>query len=486
MRAAINLEAIFALLVLAGIALRRSNSQAPPQPGQSRWNLLLLLAIPAAYLWTLTFPLLSDDFVHIGFALHFKPSKIVELFTVPAIDRFFRPLGYISYAIDALWAGHSPALWHLGTLLIHFANCLLVYLVARQAGLARFFAVTAALLFGLHGSRPESVTWIACRFDLIATLFVLATLLLYLRWTRKPARWIYALALATCLLALISKEAAYVLPLLLLLVTPRPQWRAAVPFAAITAAVFLYRWHLLSGIGGYQTEANTPAILNFSILRTANALFLRLWATLFFPVNWTEPAQWWLWIALVIGIVAYAVLAWQGRRDYRSLAFLAFAFVAALPVQHLLLIGANLEKSRVLYLSSAGFAIFLASVIQGLRKPDWRTPIAICLVAFQVACLEHNLITWRGVSLVAKQACDSVAAALQGNQQTVTVLDLPNDLRGVYFFHKGMPDCLEVGHGIDIRRVREDYADLVFRWDPQAEVVTQLSPVPPAPSATER
>jgi hypothetical protein len=41
----------------------------------------------------------------------------------------------------------------------------------------------------------------------------------------------------------------------------------------------------------------------------------------------------------------------------------------------------------------------------------------------------------------------------------------------VYFFHKGMPDCLEIGHGIDIRRVRENGADLVFHWDPQSETV---------------
>jgi hypothetical protein len=64
-----------------------------------------------------------------------------------------------------------------------------------------------------------------------------------------------------------------------------------------------------------------------------------------------------------------------------------------------------------------------------------------------------------------------VAASLEGNQKTVTVLDLPNVLRGVYFFHKGMPDCLEVGHGIDLRRVREDHADVVFHWDPQSETV---------------
>ncbi len=463
MRGVINLEAAFALLVICAIGIRLAKSK-PSEAGERKIWLLLLLVIPAALLWTLSIPLVSDDFVHIGYALHFTPDKIIGLFTIPAGDHFFRPLGYLSYALDARWAGNSPALWHLATLLIHFANCALVYLLARRTGLTRFFAATAAVIFGIHGSRPEAVTWIACRFDLLATFFVLATLILFLRGNR----WI---ALATAFLALISKESAYVLPVLLLLITPWPQWRRVAPFAALTGAVFAYRWHLLSGIGGYQTAAHTPAILAFNFLRTANALLLRLWAALFFPINWSEALEWWLWIALVIGVAGYTAIALNGGRERRTLAFLLFTFVAALPVEQLLLIGSDLEKSRVLYLPSVGFALFLAAVLETLRRASWRVPAALAILLFQIACLEHNLITWRGVAWVAQQACDSVAASLAGNAKTVTVLDLPNVLRGVYFFHKGMPDCLEIGHGIDIRRIREDHADLVFRWDAQSETV---------------
>ena len=470
MRTAINLEAVFAVLVVlgsCGAGFRRSG--APRIEAGSRWGYLLLLLIPAALLWTLTIPLVSDDFVHIGYALHFTSDKIVGLFTIPAGDYFFRPLGYLSYALDARWAGHSAVRWHLATLLIHFANSLLVYLIARQMGLTRFFAATAAVLFGVHGSRPEAVTWIACRFDLIATLFVLLTLSLFLSAIARPR--LYLAALLTAFLALISKESAYVLPILLLLITERPYWRRVAPFAGLTGAVFLYRWHLLSGIGGYQTASHAPAILNFSILRTANALFLRLWAMLFFPINWTDAAQWWLWLALAIGIAGYVALGLRGAHDRRTLSFLLFTFVAALPVQQLLLIGPDLEKSRVLYLPSVGFALFLGAALEGLGKTEWRIPAAVAMICLQTACLEHNLITWRGVALVAQKACDSVAASLQGNRQTVTVLDLPNVLRGVYFFHKGMPDCLEIGHGIDIQRVRDDHADLIFHWDPPSETV---------------
>src|SRR4051812_4467251 len=107
MRAVINLEAVFAVLVILGACARalRSTSTAQTDSTGRRYWLLLLLVIPAALLWTLTFPLVSDDYIHIGFALHFTPDKIGGLFTIPAGDHFFRPLGYLSYALDALWAG---------------------------------------------------------------------------------------------------------------------------------------------------------------------------------------------------------------------------------------------------------------------------------------------------------------------------------------------------------------------------------------------
>jgi hypothetical protein len=479
MRAVINLEGAFALVVLLSTIGRYATGRTASNNGlpldgnaQRKEWLLLLLVLPAALLWTLTIPLVSDDFVRIAAALRFAPDKITAVFVVPENDHFFRPLGYISLAIDALWAGRNPVLWHLAALLIHFANCFLVYLVARQTGLARFFATAAAVIFGIHGSRPEAVTWIAARFDLIATLFVLATLALFMRGR-------YVTALATALLALISKESAYVLPVLLMIVTNRTQWRRATPFAALTSAVFLYRWHVVSGIGGYQTAANTPAILNFSLLRTANALLLRLWATLFFPINWTAVPQWWLWIALGLGLAGYAVVALLGGPQRRTLAFLLFTLVAALPVQHLLLIGADLEKSRVLYLPSVGFALFLAAALETLREPKWRVPAAIAILVFQTASLEHNLAIWRGVAQIVEKTCDSVAASLAGNTRTVTVLDLPNVLRGVYFLHEGMPYCLEVAHEIDNRRVREDNADFRLRWDPRSETLKEAGEMRP-------
>src|ERR1051325_10179482 len=99
MRAPINLEGIFAILVVLGACVVGARVESRRETGgetDSRHWWWLFLLIPAAMLWSVTFPMVSDDFAHVWYALHFAPHKILELFTVPAGDHFFRPLGYIS------------------------------------------------------------------------------------------------------------------------------------------------------------------------------------------------------------------------------------------------------------------------------------------------------------------------------------------------------------------------------------------------------
>ncbi len=55
MRTAINLEAVFAILVLCGLTLRRAAQSRSEAANRKQW-LLLLLVVPAALLWTMTHP----------------------------------------------------------------------------------------------------------------------------------------------------------------------------------------------------------------------------------------------------------------------------------------------------------------------------------------------------------------------------------------------------------------------------------------------
>src|SRR5271166_2960195 len=87
--------------------------------------------------------------------------------------------------------------------------------------------------------------WVAARFDLLATLLMLWTLIFYLRARRAGSIPRYAAAAACFVLALLSKESAYLIPFVLcaaeLLLFEHRSWRAPTPFFVIAAGAMGWR-----------------------------------------------------------------------------------------------------------------------------------------------------------------------------------------------------------------------------------------------------
>lgn len=261
---------------------------------------LLVLTI-TAYWRTINLYFLSDDFVLLkhATALH---GAFRNLFTTGGGDGFFRPIGYLSLAFTWAFAGTSPVLWHIPALALHITNTILVYMLVLMLGRSRLAAIFAAVLFAIHGTRPEVVVWVAGRFDLLSTLFVLFGLPLFIRSQSElaPIGYVYAFGSLVCMaLAILSKENAYAFPVLLALVVisePIFQWRkitGLIPFFIVAVALFAYRWVLFAGIGGYKDAVTgKPLALSIAVIPAIKALLLRIWAILFFPVNWSrEPSK---------------------------------------------------------------------------------------------------------------------------------------------------------------------------------------------------
>ena len=123
-----------------------------------------MLAVCALiFLPSLSFPFVSDDYIHVTNALQAGVSALNASLTQSGADRFFRPLGYWSYYVDSLWAGWSPVRWHLLDILLHLANCFLIFWVAKKMDLTAQGALIATAIFAFHGSHVEAVAWLAAR-----------------------------------------------------------------------------------------------------------------------------------------------------------------------------------------------------------------------------------------------------------------------------------------------------------------------------------
>ena len=208
---------------------------------------------------------LSDDFILVRIGREWSAAAFRYSITHGGGDGFFRPVGYISFALDARLGGLRPAWWHASSLAIHTANAVLVLFLARRLGASALAAGFAGALFGVHGIHPEAVVWIAGRFDLLATFFLLAGFLLFtMTGERDRVGW-HIGALICFAMAALCKEAAFIFPLLLVgyALAKRLPVKSTAPYFALAAIVFAYRWSLFGGIGGYlNPTTGRPAALS--------------------------------------------------------------------------------------------------------------------------------------------------------------------------------------------------------------------------------
>jgi hypothetical protein len=421
-------------------------------------SLGVILAVAViAYLPSLADPFLFDDYTHLSNSARQSWGEMIanSFFVHPiAGDFFFRPVGYISYWLDFRWAGHQSWLWHLWNVLVHATNSVLVYVLGRRLRLSRSASFFSGLVFAVHASHAETTGWMAARFDLLAFLFSLLALIALNRVvdSRMPV-WFAAMVLAT-LLAVLSKEAAFCLPLMALCLIPfrRPAARTiaklAGTMAAVCALVLLYREWFLGGIGGYETENGTPTIFNFHLLGTLNALLFRLWGLLLLPLNWSVPPGPWLIVASSLMLIAAALFLAVSRADRpRLLASLGLILAAALPVQHLLLIGPDLAGGRVLYLPTLGLALFWGVLLQGCDKPRLGIVMGAGLLVFQWGALQHNLRLRTETAHLSQRACVAIGEELRRDGRPILAEGLPKIWKGVYFLSNGFIPCVVIQSG---------------------------------------
>lgn len=142
------------------------------------------------------------------------------------------PLTWFSHALDiSLW-GMNPSPHRLINILLHcfntvFFGLLIIKLahIYEQQYEARIVGETgliicaagAALLFGVHPLRVESVVWISERKDVMCAFFYLLCLTHYLRFARDGKSSGYYWATIFALLAMLSKPMAITLPFVMLL-----------------------------------------------------------------------------------------------------------------------------------------------------------------------------------------------------------------------------------------------------------------------------
>ncbi len=209
----------------------------------------LLLVVVVPFFAATTF--IGDDHLFLAFARH-APNPLAAFVSDRHGGEYYRPLPMLLWWVLGR-AGGGSVPFALLAFTLHAAVAALVGLLLRALDRPPAVAWFAAALMLLAPQNLDAAYWFSASTDLCATLFVLASLVALLRGRA-------ALSAAAALAAYLSKESAFVLPALALVLlvfwTPRTPRRwaralgAVAPHVALLALVVVARVAVLHGWGG--------------------------------------------------------------------------------------------------------------------------------------------------------------------------------------------------------------------------------------------
>ncbi len=154
------------------------------------------------------------------------------------------PLTFLSYQLDHQIGGGAPLPFHLGNLILHVLNSLLVAWLLFLMIESGWLAIGFGLLFMIHPLNSEAVLWASARKDVLSTFFFLTSTIAYMRYRTSAVGKLLWLSVGFFFLGLLSKVMVVTLPVILLLLDElqgRPRGKSMVldkvPYAVL-ASIF--------------------------------------------------------------------------------------------------------------------------------------------------------------------------------------------------------------------------------------------------------
>jgi tetratricopeptide (TPR) repeat protein len=389
----------------------RAQLDAPlPEERGRAWQLIACLALVAL-------PFLAGlrgGFVYDDLAMVVRNPRITsfshlpEILTSPMLDfldpqeatkiGYWRPVAGVALITGYTLGAGTPIGFKLVSLLLHLAATGVAFRLARRltrSGIAAFFA---ALLFGLHPTHVEGVTWISAINDPLFGLFSLLSLDAFVAWRDAGSNGTAWKAAAWLVLALLSKEmGAAVVPMAIALDLGRssrlrPFARAYVPLAIAVFAYLFARMlvfgDLYAGLNRTTTDFGVLPLRLFQLRFELFGGFLWLLAwpsqlNLFRPFRPEVPLGDPEFVRAIACIGVLCLLAWWLWKRRDGLAFACVLLLAAAVSPALVRpqsLGTFPLSDRFLYLAALGWGILVT--LAALRYLPRRAAVAaLALVA---------------------------------------------------------------------------------------------------------
>lgn len=385
----------------------------------------------------------------------------------------WHPLAMLSLALDRYIWGVKPFGFHLTNIAIHcssvFCSCFLFSRLLRAAspnknvsGASTTAAhiksdntlsltdravvvgsISAALFFGLHPLRVESVVWASERKDVLCMFFMITSLWMYLRYAAKRMFksnvsfwrfWEFRTALLLAVLALMSKPTAVSLPLILCVIDYYPLKRTndrygfiyslndKMPFIilSVTSAVVTLFAQQIAMIYAPKVDFISRMLVACKALLfyiAATAWPYRLTAFYIHPGNVASSslAEYVAYVMLVLTISWLVVRA--GRQHRMWPALWTYYVITLIPMLGIVQVGGQWVADRYSYLPSLGLALLWGGTVaytsDRVARGERTVAAGFCLVLAAGQLLlytvqtVHQISLWRNTETLATRIIDN-------------------------------------------------------------------------------
>ncbi len=345
----------------------------------------------------------------------------------------FRPLSVVTFAIEQQFFGSNEktkplddaaTLRHIMSVLYYLLSIVFLFFLLRnyifkENHLAAFIA---CLVFLIHPMHTEVVANVKSRDEILSFLFIVITFISVFKYRENNKKSDLLLGLLFYFLALLSKEYAITLliliPMLLYIVLKETFVKAALttlPFVAIALVYLLIRYKIVGAGASFEN----PDVLNNPYLYASKPeklatkidVLLRYLKLLFYPsplssdysyntipfANFSSGSVW-ASVVIHVSLFATAIILFF-KRNILSFAITFYLLHLFLISNLIFNVGATMGE-RMVYHSSFGFAIaiavFVAWFLQKISSEQIRKAIAVSL-----GCI---VVIWCGAKTISRNA----------------------------------------------------------------------------------
>lgn len=408
-------------------------------------SLLLAIITILVFLPSLKISFFSDEIAFIERNQADDIQEALSLFDKKEYDGdYYRPIGnFVSGVITAIFK-YNPIFYRLFNVLLHSLNVIIVffflYRLLKNSPKGNTIAFYSALAFGVFPLHDLAIIWHTDLFDRLMFLFYILSLTFYLRnYQTNP------LSLLFFLLALMSKEMAFSLPLLIftthLILAGKnllKSIRAALPYAALAVGFILFR--LLAFNNNVFAIADSHTGKGLAVIAKNYILYTGL---LVFPFPNDEIKSLifehqliFLFVGAVLaGLLIYYLLK---KKDNTLIFLLVFIIITLAPVSRLLM-------KWYLYLPSVGFTALLFYLLFTYGRNVKYILSVLVLVIYVLGILNLQFrwidLTKKGEQIISEFKNDYLPDIREAEK--IYLLTIPAEIEGKPVYHLQFDTYLE-------------------------------------------